>query len=61
MRAFLAALALACVMNFAAPAPAQRLAFMSASDVVNAKRCAPPFGCKPAKRKLRSRKEEVKR
>jgi hypothetical protein len=61
MRAFLAALALACVLNVTAPAPAQRLAFMSASDVVNAKRCAPPFGCKPATKKLRASKEKVTR
>jgi Skp family chaperone for outer membrane proteins len=61
MRTFVAALALACVMSFAAPAPAQRLAFMSASDVVNAKRCAPPFGCKSATRKLRASKEKVTR
>jgi Skp family chaperone for outer membrane proteins len=61
MRAFLAALALACAMSFVASAPAQRLAFMSASDVVNAKRCAPPFGCKTTTKKLCSRKEEVTR
>ena len=60
MPTILAALALACAMNSAVGA-AQRLAFMSATDVVNAKRCAPPFGCKTITKKIRARTQEVTR
>jgi soluble lytic murein transglycosylase-like protein len=65
MRLLLATLALAGAL-FAAPPPAsaqpdqafpQRVGAMSASDVVNAKRCAPPFGCK----RERQRQEKDRR
>lgn len=49
MRLLLAVLALAGSLLHVVPAQAQtddRYAMMSAGDVVKAKRCAPPFGCK---------------
>jgi soluble lytic murein transglycosylase-like protein len=66
MRCGLAALALgifALALLLASPAWAQpeaRMALMSAADVLNARRCAPPFGCRREQRKAPGRAAAAK-